>query len=109
MNRDEMYEIVKQLKEEEEERLAAEIREADKQKFIAEHLQKADAYFKENKYLDAIVEYQQVIGADPFHQHAKIMLDSSNTMLAGEFQTQQNEAVLAALDKDRAECGYSFY
>ncbi len=108
MNRDEMFEIVMQLKKEEEEQLAAQIREADKQKFIAEHTEKADAYFKEDKYLDAIVEYQQVIGADPFHQHSKIMLDSSNTMLAAEFQSQQDQAVLAALDKDRAEADIRF-
>jgi tetratricopeptide (TPR) repeat protein len=108
MNRDEMFEIVEQLRLAEEERLAAEIREADKQKFIAEHMQKADAYFKENQYLDAIVEYQQVIGADPFNQQAKIMLDSTNTLLASDFQAQQNEAVLAALDRDRAESDARF-
>ncbi len=108
MNRDEMYDIVEQLRQEEEERIAVEIREADRQKFIAEHVQKADAYFKENKYLDAIVEYQQVIGTDPFHQHAKVMLDSANTQLAGEFQTQQDLAVKDALDKDRAEADIRF-
>jgi tetratricopeptide (TPR) repeat protein len=108
MNRDEMFEIVEQLRLEEETLLAAEIREADKQKFIAEHLQKADAYLKENQYLDAIVEYQQVIGTDPFHQHAKIMLDSANTLLASEFQDQQNQAVLVALDRDRAESDARF-
>jgi len=108
MNRDEMFEIVEQLRLEEEARLAAEIREADKQKFIAEHLQKADDYFKENQYLDAIVEYQQVIGADPFHQRAKIMLDSTNTLLSEDFQNQQNQAVLAALDRDRAESDARF-
>ena len=107
-NRDEMYEIVEQLRLEEEERLTAEIREADKQKFIAEHLKKADDYLIENQYLDAIVEYQQVIGADPFHQRAKIMLDSTNTLLASDFQAQQNEAVLAALDRDRAESDARF-
>jgi tetratricopeptide (TPR) repeat protein len=108
MNRDEMYEIVEQLRLEEEARLTAEIREADKQKFIAEHLQKADDYFKENQYLDAIVEYQQVIGADPFHQQAKIMLDSTNSLLRSDFQEQQNQAVLAALDRDRAESDVRF-
>jgi tetratricopeptide (TPR) repeat protein len=108
MNRDEMFEIVQQIKREEEEQFAAEIREADKQKFIAEHLQKADVYFKENKYLDAIVEYQQVIGTDPFHQHAKIMLDSANTMLAADFKLQQDQAVVEALDKDRAAADIRF-
>jgi tetratricopeptide (TPR) repeat protein len=108
MNRDEMFEIVQQLRREEEERLAAEIREADRQRFIAEHLEKADDYFKENKYLDAIVEYQQVISADPFHQQAKIKLDSANTLLAQDFQRQQDQAVLDALDKDRAEADARF-
>jgi len=108
MNRDEMYEIVEQLRLEEEERLTAEIREADKQKFIADHMKKADDYFKENQYLDAIVEYQQVIGTDPFHQRAKIMLDSTNTLLDSEFQARQNQAVLAALDRDRAESDIRF-
>ena len=108
MNRDEMFDIVEQIRLEEEERLTAEIREADKQKFIADHMKKANAYFKENQYLDAIVEYQQVIGTDPFHQQAKIMLDSTNTLLASDFQSQQNEAVLAALDRDRAESDARF-
>jgi tetratricopeptide (TPR) repeat protein len=108
MNRDEMFEIVEQLRKEEEERLTAEIREADRQRFIAEHLEKADDYFKENKYLDAIVEYQQVISADPFHQQAKIKLDSANTLLAQDFQKQQDRAVLDALDKDRAEADVRF-
>jgi tetratricopeptide (TPR) repeat protein len=103
MNRDEMFEIVEELRLIEEERIITEIREADKQKFIAEHLQKADEYFQEKSYLDAIVEYQQVIGADPFHQQAKIMLDSSNVLLDQELQNRQSEAITAALDKDRAE------
>jgi tetratricopeptide (TPR) repeat protein len=36
------------------------------------------------------------------------MLDSTNTLLASDFQTQQNEAVLAALDRDRAESDARF-
>jgi len=108
MNRDEMFEIVEELRRREEERIITEIREADKQKFIADHLQKADAYFREKSYLDAIVEYQQVIGADPFHQHAKIMLDSANIELDNELQERQNQAIIAALDKDRAEADRNF-
>jgi tetratricopeptide (TPR) repeat protein len=108
MNRDEMFEIVEELRRIEEERIITEIREADKQKFIADHLQKADAYFQEKSYLDAIVEYQQVIGADPFHQHAKIMLDSANLSLDQELEQRQNQAIVAALDKDRAEADRQF-
>jgi tetratricopeptide (TPR) repeat protein len=108
MNRDEMYEIVQQNKKREEDKIIAEIRESDKQKFIAEHLQKADVYFKESQYLDAVVEFQQVLGADPFHQYAKIMLDSSNILLENEFTIRQNLAVQEAIDKDRASADSAF-
>ena len=108
MNRDEMFQIVEQLRLQEEERIITEIRESDKQKFIADHLQTADEYLRDNNYLDAIVEYQQVIGVDPFHQHAKIMLDSSNILLENEFNIRQNSAVIAAIDKDRAETNRRF-
>jgi tetratricopeptide (TPR) repeat protein len=102
MNRDEMYDIVQQKKKLEEDKIIAKIRDADKQKFIAEHLKKADIYFKDAKYLDAVVEFQQVMGADPFHQYANIMLDSSNSLLENEFMLRQNLAVREAIDKDRA-------
>jgi tetratricopeptide (TPR) repeat protein len=108
LNRDEMGAIVRQLREEEDAKIIADIREADKQKFIAEHLQKADEYVKNDKYLDAIVEYQQVLSADPFNQRAKIMLDSTNVMLESGFQDRQQEAVQAALDKDRARLDSEF-
>jgi tetratricopeptide (TPR) repeat protein len=108
MNRDEMYDIVQQKKRQEEEKIIAEIRDADKQKFIAEHLQKADVFFKDTKYLDAVVEYQQVLGMDPFHQHANIMLDSSNVLLEKEFTYRQNIAVQEAIDKDRASADSTF-
>jgi tetratricopeptide (TPR) repeat protein len=108
MNRDEMYTIVQELKRLEEERIIAEIREADKQKSIAEHLQKADAYFKEKKYLDAVVEYREVINQEPFHQQAKIMLDSANVLLNREIDDRQAQAILAAIDKNRAEADRKF-
>jgi tetratricopeptide (TPR) repeat protein len=108
MNRDEMFVIVQELKRQEEERIIAEIREADKQKSIADHLQKADAYFREKKYLDAVVEYREVINQEPFHQQAKIMLDSANVLLNREIDERQNQAILAAIDKNRAEVDRKF-
>jgi len=108
MNRDEMFAIVQEIKRQEEERIIDQIRQADKKKFVGEHLAKADTFFTDGKYLDAIVEYQQVIGAEPFHQRAKIMLDSANVMLDSEISAQQNAAVAAALDKDRAEADQNF-
>jgi tetratricopeptide (TPR) repeat protein len=103
MNRDEMAAIVQELKRRDEERIITEIREADKQRAIADHLQKADVYFKDKKYLDAVVEYREVINLEPFHQQAKIMLDSANVLLNREIDDRQNQAILAAIDKDRAE------
>lgn len=108
MNRDEMFEITERLRKEEEERIISEIREADKQKFIAEHLQKADTYFKDQQYLDAITEYQHVISADPFHQNAKVMLDSANTLFQEEFNRRQMIAVQSAVDKVTAEANQTF-
>ena len=108
MNRDEMYAIVEELRRQEEARIIDEIRESDRKKFVAEHMGKADQYFAEQKFLDAIVEYQQVIGSDPFNQKAKIRLDSANVMLDGRIEDQRNQAVLAAIDKDRAEADVRF-
>ncbi len=108
MNREEMFAINEEIRIKEEERIISEMREADKQKFIAEHLQKADNYFKELQYLDAIGEYQHVISADPFHQNAKIMLDSSNILLEGQFEQRQLAAVRTAVDKASAEDNQRF-
>ncbi len=108
LNRDEMFAINEEIRIKEEERIISEMREADKQKFIAEHLQKADNYFKELQYLDAIGEYQHVISADPFHQNAKIMLDSSNILLEGQFEQRQLAAVRTAVDKASAEDNQRF-
>lgn len=108
LNRDEMFEIAEEIRMREKEQIIADIREADKQKFIAEHLQKAEDYFGNNEYLDAITEYQAVIGADPFHQRAKIMLDSSNVLLEGQFEQRQLVAVRTAVDKITAEENQKF-
>ncbi len=103
LTRDDLFTIAEAKRQEEEDRIIAEIREADRQQSIVTHLKLADEYFNTEKYLDAIVEYQQVIGQDPFHFRAKVMLDSSNTMLQKGFESQQALAVKDALDKDRAE------
>jgi tetratricopeptide (TPR) repeat protein len=108
LNRDELYEIVEAKRRAEEERLIAEIREADRRKFIAEHMQKADEYFTNTEWLDAIVEYQQVISQDPFNNRAQIMIDSADVMLQAEFTARQNKAIEEALDKERAEINQQF-
>jgi tetratricopeptide (TPR) repeat protein len=102
MNRDEMFEIVEARRRENEAKIIAEMREADKQAFIAEHLQNADEYFEAADYFNAVVEYQQVISADPFHERSLIMMDSSRALIEKEFQERQNQAVQEAVDKTRA-------
>lgn len=102
LTRTNMFEIAELRRIENENRIKKEIREADKKDFIVEHLEAADKFFTEQKYLDAIVEYQQVIGAEPFHFRAGVMLDSSNVLLQNEFDNRQSLAVQDALDKDRA-------
>ncbi len=108
MDRDEMFAIAEEERKANEERIKKEIREQDKREFIATRLEQADQYFNEGRYLDAIVEYQQVIGADPFHRRAGIMLDSANVLLQRDFDTRQSRAVEDALDKERASSDSMF-
>ena len=108
LNRDEMFEISEEIRLREKDQIISDIREADKQKFIAEHLQKAEDYFGNQQYLDAIGEYQAVINADPFHQRAKIMLDSSNVLLENQFEQRQLAAIRTAVDKVTAEENQKF-
>jgi len=103
LNRDQLFEIAEAERKAEEERVIAEMRERDRQKFIAEHLEKGDEFFNKGEMFNAIVEYQQVIGQDPFNQRANIMLDSANVLLNREFERRQNLAVQSALDNDRAQ------
>lgn len=102
LTRDEMYDIAELQREKEEERIKIAIREQDKRDFIEKHLVAADNFFNDKKYLDAIVEYQQVIGVDPFHFRAGLMHDSSNVLLQQEFDAKQSIAVNSAIDKERA-------
>ncbi len=108
MNRDQMQVLANAERKAEEERLIANIREADRQKFIAEHLKSANKFFGEGKYLDAIVEYQQVITQDAFNKRATVMLDSSEVLLQRVRDEEQNLAVKNALDTERAEVNRSY-
>ena len=108
LNRDQLLAISEQQRKEQEERLIARMREADRQKYVREHLSKADEYFNQGKYLDAIVEYQQVIGQDPFNTRATVMLDSSDALLQSDLEREQALAVQSALDKERAEATRNF-
>ncbi len=107
-NRDEMFEIVAAEQKAEEERIIAEIREADRQRYIAEHLKQGEEYFEEERYLDAMVEYRQVLLQDAYNNRARVMIDSSEALLQKEFDERQSSAVQQALDKDRAESDRAF-
>jgi len=108
LNRNELLSLAAAERKEEEERLIADIREADRQKFIAEHLKNADNYFNQSKYFDAIVEYQQVIGQDSFNKRATVMLDSSESLFQKKRQQEQMLAVENALNTERAEATRAF-
>ncbi len=101
--RNDMFQLAEVERIKEEDRIKKEFREADKQEFIATHLNAADEFFNKKIYSDAIVEYQQVIGADPFHFRAGVMFDSSKALLQNEFDKKQTLAVQNAIDKERAE------
>ncbi len=101
--RDDLLKLAAAKKKEEEERLIAAIREADRQKMIKQHLQQADKFFKEGQYLDAIVEYQQVLSYDAFNQKAKVMLDSADALLQKRLEVERQKAIQTALDKERAQ------
>ncbi len=109
MNRDQLFEISELKRKENEERLVARMRETDRQKFIEERLTMADSYFEQGNFLDAFVEYQQVIGQDPFNSRANIMLDSSDVLLKEKMNSEQALAVQSALDKERAESNRQYF
>ncbi len=106
--RDEMLTQAEAERQAEEEKLIADMREKDRQQFIHMHIANADSFFKEGKYLDAIVEYQQVIGQDAFNKRATVMLDSAENQLNRQIEEEQNVAIQTALDKDRAEANRKF-
>ncbi len=62
--REEMYEIAENKRIEEQNEMLARLREEENRQFIADHLVLADNYFNQERYLDAIVEYQQVLSRD---------------------------------------------
>ncbi len=108
LNRNQLLSLAAAERKEEEERLIADIREADRQKFIAGHLRNADNYFNESKYFDAIVEYQQVIGQDAFNKRATVMLDSSESLFQNQRKKEQALAVESALNTERTEATRAF-
>ncbi|EHO40322.1 Tetratricopeptide TPR_1 repeat-containing protein [Caldithrix abyssi DSM 13497] len=106
--RDDLFKLAEARKRAEEEKLIAAIREADRKKMIKQHLEQGDKFFQEGQYLDAIVEYQQVLSYDAFNQKAKVMLDSADALLQKRFEEEREKTIKLALDKERAELDRQF-
>jgi len=101
--REELYEIAKKERKEEQNQMLARLREEENQQFIAYHLIIGELFFAQERYLDAIVEYQQVLSRDLTETtSAAAMIDSANTLLEKGFSEAQALAVKDALDKNRA-------
>ena len=75
---------------------------------VLEHTQNGDNYFKEGNYLDAIVEYQQVINRDSSNVYAPTMIDSANIFLQEAFNREQAAAVSEAVNRSRAASDSAF-
>ncbi len=107
-NRDELYQIAEAERAEERQRVFEELQREEDRRFVIEHTQIADNYLAANNYLDAIVEYQQVINRDSSNVYAHSMVDSANVLLQKGFSELQAAAVKDALDQNRAESDGTF-
>ena len=103
MNRDEMFAKAEAKRVAEEKALIAQSLANERQQFISDHMHFANKYFNDKQYMDAIVEYRQILTLDSTNVYAQTMLDSSNNMLQNIFRIRQAQAIQAALDKNRAE------
>ncbi len=101
--RDDLYKLAETKRKEREAKLIAAIREADRQKMIKLHLAKGDSFFTKGQYLDAVVEYEQVLEQDAFNQRAKVMLDSADVLLQKRMDEERRIAVQEAVNKAQAE------
>ncbi len=101
--RDDLYKLAEAKRKEREAKLIAAIREADRQKRIKLHLAKGDSFFTKGQYLDAVVEYEQVLEQDAFNQRAKVMLDSADVLLQKRMEAERRQAVQEAVNKAQAE------
>ncbi len=100
--RDEMYQIAEQERLIEEALILDDIRASEDRRFISEHLELAENYFRNEQYLDAIVEYQQILSRDSTNTFARNMLDSANTIYQETFDAKQRLAVENALNAELA-------
>jgi tetratricopeptide (TPR) repeat protein len=99
-DRDELYGLAQQKLIQEQARVLADLQEAEKEQFCIDHIRSGNEYLTEQKYLDAIVEYQQALNRDSLNTQARNMLDSANTLLAAHTLQLQSVAIQNALAKE---------
>ena len=107
-NRDEMFDIAERKRIAEEEQLIRQVRAEENERFIADHLKTGDDYYAQQRYLDAIVEYQQVLNRDSTRTRAIVMVDSANARIQKDISASQETAIRDALDKERAKTDQEF-
>ena len=106
--REELYVLAEQQRREEEALLLAQLREEEDRQFITDHLKIAENFFRDQRYLDAIVEYNQILSRDSSQTHAAVMIDSANALYQKGFEQAQAAALKDALDKSKAELTRQF-
>jgi tetratricopeptide (TPR) repeat protein len=106
--RDELYGLAQQKLILEQGRVLADLQEAEKEQYCADHIRSGNQYLLEQKYLDAIVEYQQVLNRDSLNIQARSLLDSANTLLQSNTLQMQSVAIRNALDQERVKSDNQF-
>jgi tetratricopeptide (TPR) repeat protein len=107
-NRDELYQLAEAEKAVERQLLFEELQREESRRFIAEHTKTADNYFAVGNYLDASVEYQQVLNRDSSNVYALLRVDSSKVLLLDSYKQIQAAVIKDARDRGRAESDSAF-
>ncbi len=97
-SREEKVLLADEARRKREQQLVESTVEAERQRRIAEGMNKGKEYLDSGRYFDASVEFQQVIGEDPFNKTAKALFDSSQAAIEREFQKRQTTALAQAAD-----------
>jgi tetratricopeptide (TPR) repeat protein len=107
-NRDELYQLAEAEKAVERQLVFEELQREESRRFIAEHTKTADNYFAVGNYLDASVEYQQVLNRDSSNVYALLRVDSSKVLLLDSYKQIQAAVIKDARDRGRAESDSAF-
>jgi len=106
--RDDLDGIARQKLIQEQARIMVELQESEKEQFIADHIYTGNRYMTDQKYLDAIVEYQQILIRDSLNAQARVLLDSANILLQQHFDQLQSLAINHALGQERINTDRQF-